>query len=108
MNLYDDSTAHDLQPMINETETHAGGPAVVDAPEPAQPTPVEAEASTPEPVSPEPVAPETPAAAASDDFASALENFTTETEESVGDDHVIKGTVIKLTATHVVVDIGAK
>jgi small subunit ribosomal protein S1 len=45
---------------------------------------------------------------AADDFASALESFTTETEESVGEDHVIKGRVIKLTATHVVVDIGAK
>ena len=43
-----------------------------------------------------------------DDFASALENYTTETEESAGDDNVIKGTVLKLTATHVVVDVGAK
>ncbi len=43
-----------------------------------------------------------------EDFAAALQNFETETEESVSDDHVIKGTVIKLTATHVVVDIGAK
>ncbi|MGB9490522.1 MAG: 30S ribosomal protein S1, partial [Terriglobales bacterium] len=49
-----------------------------------------------------------PQASASDDFASALETFTTETEEAVGDDHVIKGTVVKLTATQVVVDIGAK
>ena len=45
---------------------------------------------------------------ASEDFASALENFTTETEEAVGEDRVIKGTVLKLTATHVVVDIGTK
>ena len=43
-----------------------------------------------------------------DDFASALESFTTESEELEGDDHVLKGTVIKLTSTHVVVDIGAK
>jgi len=48
------------------------------------------------------------APAGSDDFASALESFTTETEEAVGEDHVLKGTVLKLTATHVVVDIGAK
>ncbi|MGA2966976.1 MAG: 30S ribosomal protein S1, partial [Terriglobales bacterium] len=48
------------------------------------------------------------AAASSDDFAAALHNFETETEEAVGDDHVIKGTVVKLTATHVVVDIGTK
>jgi small subunit ribosomal protein S1 len=45
---------------------------------------------------------------ASEDFASALENFTTETEEAVGEDRVIKGTVLKLTGTHVVVDIGTK
>ncbi len=47
-------------------------------------------------------------AATSDDFASALETFTTESAEAVSDDHVLKGTVLKLTATHVVVDIGAK
>ena len=46
--------------------------------------------------------------AAADDFASALESFTTETEETEGDDHVIHGTVLKLSATHVFVDIGAK
>ncbi|MGA9544322.1 MAG: 30S ribosomal protein S1 [Candidatus Sulfotelmatobacter sp.] len=45
---------------------------------------------------------------AGEDFASALENFTTETEEAVGEDRVIKGTVLKLTGTHVVVDIGTK
>jgi small subunit ribosomal protein S1 len=45
---------------------------------------------------------------ANEDFASALENFTTESEEAVGEDRVIKGTVLKLTATHVVVDIGTK
>ena len=47
-------------------------------------------------------------AAAGEDFASVLENFTTEAEEAVSEDRVIKGTVLKLTATHVVVDIGAK
>jgi small subunit ribosomal protein S1 len=48
------------------------------------------------------------ATAGGDDFASALESFTTETEEAAGEDKVIKGTVLKLTPTHVVVDIGAK
>ena len=43
-----------------------------------------------------------------EDFASVLETFTTEAEEAVSEDRVIKGTVLKLTATHVVVDIGAK
>jgi small subunit ribosomal protein S1 len=47
-------------------------------------------------------------AAASEDFASALESFTSETEEAASDDKVIRGTVLKLTGTHVVVDIGAK
>jgi small subunit ribosomal protein S1 len=48
------------------------------------------------------------AAAGSDDFASALESFNNEAEESVSEDNVLKGTVLKLTATHVVVDIGTK
>jgi len=44
-----------------------------------------------------------------EDFASALETFTTEAEEAAaGADRVIKGTVLKLTSTHVVIDIGAK
>ena len=45
---------------------------------------------------------------ATEDFASALESFTTESEEAVREDKVLKGTVLKLTGTHVVVDIGAK
>src|ERR1700723_65602 len=51
---------------------------------------------------------EKPSAAAADDFASALESFTTESEEAVREDKVLIGTVLKLTGTHVVVDIGAK
>ncbi|PYX57427.1 MAG: 30S ribosomal protein S1 [Acidobacteria bacterium] len=44
-----------------------------------------------------------------EDFATALETFTTEVEEQqTSEDHVLKGTVLKLTPTHVVVDIGAK
>ena len=43
-----------------------------------------------------------------EDFASALESFTTESEEAAREDNVIKGTVLKITPTHVVVDIGAK
>jgi small subunit ribosomal protein S1 len=128
MNLFDDSTAHNLdssiETMTTAHYTHTGGPAVIDAPEPAQPSPVELEASAPDATqrdaahtAPEPeaakveeheeTAPET-AAPASDDFAAALHSFETETEEAVGDDHVIKGRVVKLTATHVVVDYGAK
>jgi len=124
-----------LETMTPAHDTHTGGSAVVDAPEQAQPTPAEPQASAPDaPQSdtpkisapefaaaasdatgnnapqndtPEISAPEF-AAAGSDDFAAALQHFETETEEAVGGDHVIKGTVVKLTATHVVVDIGAK
>src|ERR1035438_8448030 len=129
MTLYDDSTAHNpdstTQTMTTAYDTHNGGSAVVDAPEPVQPSSADTQASAPDAAdasahetpaahesqtasAPETAAPETPVPAASDDVASFLENFTTETEESVGDDHVIKGTVVKLTATHVVVDFGSK
>ena len=53
-----------------------------------------------------PAAEEKPAPA--DDFAAALETYTTEAEEAVSEDRVIRGTVLKLTPTHVVVDVGAK
>src|SRR5437899_3801775 len=61
----------------------------------------------------EPQSPAEPAQAqnnkpAAEDFAAALETSTTEAEEAVGEDRVIRGTVLKLTPTHVVVDIGAK
>ncbi|MBV9573763.1 MAG: S1 RNA-binding domain-containing protein, partial [Acidobacteriales bacterium] len=64
------------------------------------------ENSTSEPA--KPIKEEKPPAAATDDFASALETFTTESREAVSEDNVLKGTVLKLTPTHVVVDIGAK
>jgi len=119
MNLFDDTTVRNpessLETMTSAHDAHTGGSAVVDAPEQAQPSSAEAQASAP--AAPEKDAPQSDtsqtvvhenAAAASDDFAAALQHFETETEESVGGDHVIKGTVVKLTATHVVVDIGAK
>jgi small subunit ribosomal protein S1 len=43
-----------------------------------------------------------------EDFATALETFSTDTESDVSDDRVIKGTVLKVTPTHVLVDIGTK
>jgi hypothetical protein len=52
MNLFDDSTAHNLdssiETMTTAHDTHTGGPAVIDAPEPAQPSPAELEASAPD------------------------------------------------------------
>ena len=119
MNLFDDTTVRNpessLETMTPAHDTHTGGSAVVDAPENAQPLPAEPLASAPDASEQEapqndtskPPAQEN-AAVASDDFAAALQSFETETEEAVGEDHVIKGTVVKLTATHVVVDIGAK
>jgi small subunit ribosomal protein S1 len=151
MNLFDDSnnrsSESSLETMTPNHDTHTGASAVLDAPEHAQLSPAEPQASAahedalhrdqdhvhahdyehaPQNDSPlgessqkdsgketgkveasEGTAPET-TAAASDDFAAALEDFETETEEATGEDHVIKGRVVKLTATHVVVDIGTK
>jgi small subunit ribosomal protein S1 len=117
MNLFDDSTARNLESsvetMTSTHDNHTGGPAVLDAPEHAQPSAettsaiAEAPEMNPQLENSEAPTPET-ATAASDDFAAALHSFETETEEAVGEDHVIKGRVVKLTATHVVVDYGAK
>jgi small subunit ribosomal protein S1 len=91
--LLDDNPAHNLDSTV-ALEHEPGAPA---------------EGS----IAPEPQSPGEPAPAqnnkpAAEDFASALETFTTEAEEAVGEDRVIRGTVLKLTPTHVVVDIGAK
>ena len=72
------------------------------APEPAPAALVEAKAEA---------APATHDEAGAEDFATALENYESaaaaaEPEESA--DRLIKGTVVKITATHVVVDFGAK
>jgi small subunit ribosomal protein S1 len=114
MTLYDDKTIRNsdstLETMTPEHESHNGGSAVLDAPVTVQPSSAETQASASDAVTHAAPGhtPDPPAQPASDDFAAALENYTTETEESVGEDHVIKGTVVKLTGTHVVVDIGAK
>jgi small subunit ribosomal protein S1 len=97
--LFDDNTARNL----DFTATLEDKPVTENAAaEPEHPQPLEiAEADAERPASSAP--------AATEDFASALETFTTEAEEAAsGDDHVIHGTVLKLTPTHVVVDIGAK
>jgi small subunit ribosomal protein S1 len=105
MSLFDDTTTRNTESMTPEHDTHNGGPAVAENPEPAQPFSAEPEVTTESPVATTEAAAPT---GGTDDFAAALENFTTETEESVGEDHVIKGTVVKLTGTHAVIDIGAK
>ena len=135
MNLFDDTARNNdssIETMTPSNNSHTGGSAVVDAPEHAQPSSAEqVSASSQQDGTTETGAGHEQAhdqdnghsqarnnaredsthdsgSFSNDDFAAALQNFETETEEAVGEDHVIKGTVIKLTATHVVVDIGAK
>ena len=96
--MSDDSTARHLDSatsasVAEEIAVPSEGPTLA-LPAP-QPQPDQAQDDKPTP-------------APSDDFAAALETFTTESEEAVSEDNVLKGTVLKLTPTHVVVDIGAK
>jgi len=112
--------------VATENEPTTSEPTLTDH-HTAQPADSDAQSAEPQHVEPAPAkasvtesAEKTPQAASvlddkladdkhgTDDFASALENFTTETEEAVGEDRVIRGTVLKLTSTHVVVDVGAK
>jgi small subunit ribosomal protein S1 len=94
MTLLDETTSH-----------HPESTATMTEPEPAA---TESQAADAVPDAQPAAATEEKPAAASEDFAAALETFTTEAEEAVNEDRVIKGTVLKLTPTHVVVDIGAK
>jgi len=97
MILFDDNTSLDHDSAVSvQTENEPN----------VSPEAAPVHADTPQPTASS--APEDKPAAP-DDFASALESFTTEVEEQQSsEDHVIKGTVLKLTPTHVVVDIGAK
>jgi small subunit ribosomal protein S1 len=131
MSLFDNTARNNdssIETMTPSNNSHTGGSAVVDAPEHAQPSSAEQTSAS----SQQDGTTQTGAtydqdnghsqaknnahedsvhessSFGNDDFAAALQNFETETEEAVGEDHVTKGTVIKLTATHVVVDIGAK
>ena len=101
--MFENSNAHfsDSSSTTTLTETPEASSEHSDQPETAR---TESEPSTEVESQPEAQAEDRTA----DDFASALESFTTEVEESTGDDHVIHGTVLKLTPTHVFVDIGAK
>ena len=100
MSLFDDSTAHNLDSAISAPV--------------AEDTAGSSEGSTPDRTNPQPpkIVPkqdERPSVTATtEDFAAALETFTTESEEAAGEDNVLRGTVLKITPTHVVVDIGAK
>jgi small subunit ribosomal protein S1 len=107
--LFDDNTARNLDSATTvepETAAPVEGAAPVEVPKPTGPVLAHNEnAQTEKPQTDKPM---TSTAAPTEDFASALETFTTEAEEAIGEDRVIRGTVLKLTPTHVVVDIGAK
>jgi len=102
MTLFDDNITHNLESATSTLQEPA------ESPEASAPETTTHEAPIPEPAAQAHAPEEKPASPSSEDFATALETFTTETEEAKTEDHVIKGTVLKLTPTHVVVDIGAK
>jgi small subunit ribosomal protein S1 len=105
MTLFDETTNNSQSNSAVATEiepTAVNSAASEQTPSPAASS--STNSSTEQASNPAPIADDKPV----EDFAAALENFTTETEESVGEDRVIKGTVLKLTPTHVVVDIGTK
>jgi small subunit ribosomal protein S1 len=101
--LFDDNTTHNMDSATSTLTEHSEAPPEVSAAEVST-----AEASVAETPQLAPQPDEKPSSAVAEDFASALESFTTESEEAVREDKVLKGTVLKLTPTHVVVDIGAK
>jgi small subunit ribosomal protein S1 len=99
--LFDENSAHQQESSTSATlaERSTSSP---DGSAPESATPLQ----QPEMAQPQDEKPAT--TATTEDFASAFETFTTESEEAASEDNVLKGTVLKLTATHVVVDIGAK
>jgi small subunit ribosomal protein S1 len=92
-----EQSAHEQQDPHHQNHREQVAP-----PSKAQPSAAESSEAQSQP----PASDEKPAAA--EDFGSVLDSFTAEAAEAVSEDHVLKGTVLKLTATHVVVDIGAK
>ncbi len=101
--MFDDTAAHNSE--SNSTVATEAEPTTEQQ---HQPEPNQAAASTGHSTETQTDSPVEDKAAAGEDFASVLESFTTEAEEAVSEDRVIKGTVLKLTGTHVVVDVGAK
>ncbi len=112
-----DPSSHE---QITEAEPHPDQPTAVSQPE-SQPEPVPSAAAAPEPPDAAPVPPavvpappaEAPARSEkevpTEDFAAALESFEQEQSElAAHEDRVLKGTVISVNPTNVVVDIGLK
>ena len=96
MTLFDDNTHDSSTATLTEQPTTTETPNEQAAS--ASDVPQDAQAPEPQAEEQKPV----------EDFASALESFTTEAEEAAGEDHVIHGTVLKVSGTYVFVDIGAK
>ncbi len=88
-----------------DDNTHDSSTATLTEQQPATETPTEQTAPAADAQAPETQAEEQKPV---EDFASALESFTTEAEEAAGEDHVIHGTVLKVLGSYVFVDIGAK
>jgi small subunit ribosomal protein S1 len=77
----------------------------------AQHQPQTASENTPQAASPAPAAPRAEKEPSMEDFATALETFEQEqaqTEAALNEDQIVSGTVLKVTAQYVVVDIGYK
>ncbi len=116
--------------MLNEDLTPTDETSASEAPAGSQPSTSETPVEAPAAPSPAASAPEGQAAAAltaapetaqeqaagsekepakePEDFASALETFTAEAEAAAAEDHVLTGIVLKITPSHVVVDVGHK
>ena len=95
--------------LFDDTNTHDSSTATLTEQQPTTETPTEQTAPVAEAQAPEAQAPETAdEQKPTEDFASVLESFTSEAEETVGEDNVIHGTVLKVTGSYVFVDIGAK
>ncbi|MGA1998515.1 MAG: 30S ribosomal protein S1 [Terriglobales bacterium] len=112
--VLDEHTAHsDESPSNSQPAAEPGAEHP-----PTEPTATPQEANAVNPVETPAVTPLRPASGPTnrnekemtDDFATVLENFTAEqaAEQATHEDRVIKGTVLKITPTHVVVDVGFK
>ncbi len=113
MALLDETTDLHDSPESQPASTPAATPAAAASGETLNPTPDPVPASTETEPETEPSSPMSKTATAEpemmDDFAAALESFTTEAEAAAAnEDNVIRGIVVKITPTHVVVDFGAK
>jgi small subunit ribosomal protein S1 len=106
MALFEETQVHhnDLEDVSSTAENQ--GPASPEVqPEESESDARNAQSSPASQASPGPVQPQKEMI---EDFATALETFTPETEPDSGDDRVLRGTVIKITPTQLVVDIGMK